>query len=118
MGASDAFHSRDDIRVISADELKAKLDRGDHIRLVNALRDWEFNAKHIPGSEHFSNFEDVLKALKPDDEIVVYCTDPPCRASQKMYWDLIDRGFSNVRRFAGGLVEWDAAGYPFEGDAV
>jgi rhodanese-related sulfurtransferase len=115
---SSTFHSRDDIRVITADELKAKLDRGDRLRLVNSLKDWEFNAKHIPGSEHFSGIEDATTSLKPDEEIVVYCTDPPCGASQKMYWDLVDRGFENVRRFEGGLVAWDAAGYPLEGDAV
>jgi rhodanese-related sulfurtransferase len=106
------------IRVITADELKAKLDRGDDIRLVNALRDWEFNEQHIPGSEHFATFDDALASLEPDDEIIVYCTNPPCRASKKLYWDLVDRGFENVRRFEGGLVAWADAGYPLESNAV
>jgi len=107
----------DTIRVISAGELKAKLDRGEPIRLVNALRDWEFKRRHIPGSEHFAELDDALKSLKPSDEIVVYCTNPPCRASQKLYWDLVDRGYENVRRFEGGLVEWADAGYPLEGES-
>jgi rhodanese-related sulfurtransferase len=108
----------DAIRVISADELKGKLDRGESVRLVNALRDWEFRRERIPGSEHFANLDDTLKSLKPSDEIVVYCTNPPCRASQKLYWDLVDRGYENVRRFEGGLVEWAEAGYPLDRDAV
>jgi rhodanese-related sulfurtransferase len=107
---------RDPIRVIGADELKEELDRGDPVRLVNALRDWEFRTEHIPGSEHFTTLEDALESLKPDDEVIVYCTNPPCRASQKMYWDLVDRGYRNVRRFEGGLVAWAEAGYPLEGD--
>ncbi len=106
------------IRVISADELKGKLDRGEPVRLVNALREWEFKRQHIPGSEHFDELDDALKSLKMSDEIVVYCTNPPCRASQKLYRDLVDRGYENVRRFEGGLVEWADAGYPLEGDAV
>ena len=103
------------IRVISASDLKAKLDAGASIRLVNALPQWEFNRGRIPGSERFDSLDDALASLKPDDEIVVYCTDPPCRASQKLYRDLVDRGYDDVRRFEGGLVEWAEHGYPLEG---
>jgi rhodanese-related sulfurtransferase len=108
----------DAIRVISADELKAKLDRGDDLRLVNALGDWEFNAKHIPGSEHFANTERVVDAIRPDEDVVVYCSNPACRASQKLYKDLVERGYENVRRFEGGLEVWEDAGYPLEGEDV
>jgi rhodanese-related sulfurtransferase len=108
----------DPIRVISAPELKAKLDGGDHLRLVNALGDWEFRAAHIPGSEHFANTEQVLESMRPDEEIVVYCSNPACRASQKLYKDLVEHGFENVRRFEGGLSAWEDAGYPLEGEDV
>jgi hypothetical protein len=30
------------------EELKKKLDRGDNFKLVNALGEWAFDAKHIP----------------------------------------------------------------------
>ena len=104
----------DEIRIISLDELKGMLDRGDAVRLVNALPDWEFARGHIPGSEHFPSLDEALRSLEGDDEIVVYCTDPPCRASKKLYHDLVDRGYRNVRRFEGGLVAWTDAGYPLE----
>ena len=42
------------MRLISARELKERLDRGDPLKLVNALGDWEYRAAHIPGSLHFS----------------------------------------------------------------
>jgi hypothetical protein len=42
------------MRLISARELKEKLDRSDPLKLVNALGDWEYRAAHIPGSLHFS----------------------------------------------------------------
>jgi rhodanese-related sulfurtransferase len=27
-------------------------------------------------------------------------------------------GYSKVRRYAGGIVDWEQAGYPMEGDFV
>jgi rhodanese-related sulfurtransferase len=106
------------IRTISAEDVKGKLDRGEPFRLVNALPQWEFDRSHIPGSEHFPNLDDALNSLKKDDEIVVYCTDPPCRASQKLYKDLVANGYDNVRRFEGGLVEWARKGYPLDGETA
>jgi hypothetical protein len=49
------------MRLISAQGLKEKLDRGDPMKLVNALGDWEYQAAHIPGSLHFSTPEETLK---------------------------------------------------------
>ena len=107
-----------DIRTISAPELKERIDRGDRFKLVNALGDWEFQAKHIPGSLHIEETDDALAALSPDDDIVVYCSNPACHASEQLYKGLVGHGYRNVKRFAGGLLEWEDAGYPLEGDDV
>jgi rhodanese-related sulfurtransferase len=104
------------MRLIEAAELKAKLDRGDDFRLVNALGEWEFRAKHIPGSLHFATAGDAFLGLDPADEIVVYCSNPLCRASILMYRELEKRGYRNLRRFAGGVAAWEDAGYPLEGE--
>ena len=107
-----------EIKVIELDELKQKLDRGDDFKLVNALGEWEFNAKHIPGSLHLPTVEQATAALSVDDEIVVYCSNPLCRSSAELYKDLYERGYRNLRRFAGGMVAWEDAGYPLEGEWV
>ena len=104
-----------DMQLISRDELKVKLDRGDNFKLVMTLGPWQFDAKHIPGSLHITSIERALELLEPDDDIVVYCSNPACGASVFSYWMLTDAGFANVRRFAGGVAEWEAAGYPLEG---
>lgn len=104
------------IRTIKLEELKAKLDRGDEFRLVMTLGDFAYRAAHIPGSEHFPTAEATFEALHPDEEIVVYCSDETCVASQKAYRALVDRGYGNVWRYAGGLSEWHSAGYPLEGE--
>jgi rhodanese-related sulfurtransferase len=31
---------------------------------------------------------------------------------------LVQRGYGNVRRYAGGLLDWEDAGLPLEGDSV
>ena len=108
------------MNVISREELKEKLDRGDDFKLVMTLGDWAYRLSHIPGSINVSSFEkaeELLQSVKPDDEIVVYCSDPLCIASQAGYRYLKELGYKNVRRYAGGLSDWQAAGYPLEGDA-
>lgn len=105
----------DPVRTISRDELKAKLDRGDDFKLIQALNRWAFDAKHIPGSLHFDTPEELLAAVQPDDEVVVYCSNVDCLSSVALYRDLVGRGFPNVRRYAGGLMDWEDAGLPLEG---
>lgn len=106
------------MRLIDREELKQRLDRGDDIKLVLALQEWAYRAKHIPGTLFLPTVEAALRELKPDDNIVVYCSNPACAASRIAYWALVERGYRNVRRYAGGLAEWEDAGYPLEGEAV
>ena len=108
----------DEIKTIGRDELKAKLDAGEGIRLVMSLQRWAYEALHIPGSEHFDTPEQLLEALDVDDEIVVYCSDPSCVGSRFAYKKLVESGYTNVRRYAGGLSDWEAAGFPLEGTAA
>jgi rhodanese-related sulfurtransferase len=103
-----------EIKTISREELKAKLDREDDFRLVMAMHEWGFNAAHIPGSLHFNTVADAKEHLHLDDEIVVYCSDPACVASQFAYRWLVEAGYSNVRRYAGGVSDWATAGYDLE----
>ena len=103
------------MRLISAQALKDKLDRGDPLKLVNALGEWEYQAAHIPGSLHFATPEETLRELGQDDEIVVHCSNPSCMASVALYQLLERNGYRNLRRFAGGLQEWQEAGYRLEG---
>jgi rhodanese-related sulfurtransferase len=106
---------REPIRTIDRTDLKAMLDRGDHFKLVMALSRWAYDAKHIPGSLHFDTPDELYAALRPDDEIVVYCSNVDCLSSVALYRDLVARGYRHVRRYAGGLLDWEGAGLPLEG---
>jgi rhodanese-related sulfurtransferase len=106
------------LNLISREELKEKLDRGDDFKLVMALSEWAFRAKHIPGSINVDRPEKVDGMLSSDDEIVVYCSNPACSASIMAYKILVQQGFKSVRRYAGGMQDWESAGYPLEGEMV
>jgi rhodanese-related sulfurtransferase len=108
----------DDVRTIDREELRRKLERHDDFKLVMSLSDWDFQRKRIPGSIHFETPEAMLGSLGKNDEIVVYCSNPPCRKSIVSYHLLEDHGFTNVRRYAGGVSDWEEAGLPLEGSWV
>lgn len=106
------------MRLITKDELKKKIDNQDDFKLVMALSDWHYNAKHIPGSIQVDSPEKGLKLLNPNDEIIVYCSDKNCVASQMAYITFTENGCKNVRRYAGGIADWEEAGFPLEGEMV
>lgn len=103
------------VRTIDRDELMEKMRLGEDFRLVMALNQWAFDAKHIPGSEHFNTPEELFAALGEHDEVIVYCTSEECHSSLALYQALVEHGFRNVRRYSGGLSDWEKAGLPLEG---
>lgn len=104
------------MKTIDREELKAKLDRGDNFKLVMTLSEYDFKTAHIPGSLNISHINQAEGLISPDDEIVVYCSNPPCQSSQKAYHILENKGYKNVRRYAGGIEDWVASGYPIESE--
>jgi rhodanese-related sulfurtransferase len=113
-----AMLGQEPVATIDRERLKSKLDNQEPIKLVMALNRWAFDAKHIPGSLHFDDPEELYSALEEDDEIIVYCSNVDCLASVALYRDLVARGYRNMRRYAGGLLDWEEAGLTLEGSAV
>jgi rhodanese-related sulfurtransferase len=111
------------MNLISRDELKAKLDAGHNVQLVMMLSEYDYRALHIPGSLHFYPItlqkewaQADLSMLKPDGEIVVYATNEICPTGRWGYQLLTANGFDNVYLYKGGIVDWEDAGYPLEGE--
>jgi len=107
-----------ELDLIDTQELKQKLDREDDFKLVMTLGEWEYRTKHIPGSLCISTVEEALETLHPHDEIVLYDSGPLCTASRTACRILQARGYERVRRYAGGLQEWDSVGYALEGELL
>jgi rhodanese-related sulfurtransferase len=93
---------------ITAQELKARLDRNDRPVLVDVRDHWETklcrleNAVHLPMEE----LEFRTDELSRDDDIVVYCHHGVRSAAVADY--LRRLGFLRVRNLAGGLDAWAA----------
>jgi len=101
-----------EVEAISLGELYDKLQRRDIFLLVMAMDEPRFEKAHIEGSTSWDSLQTTLDRTDRDAEIIVYCTGPDCAASKLRAAALVARGFTNVRRFAGGLTEWNQAGLP------
>ena len=104
---------------ISADELQAKIERGDDFVLVDALAPMIYAHSHLPGAINLPpSAVDSLRCAKriPDlaTEIVVYCANPECEDSGATAERLQALGYTNVRHYEGGKDEWRQRGLPLE----
>ncbi len=98
-------------------EVKARMDAGEVITLVDVREDCEWEKGNVPGATHMSRgtIERDVETLFPqrDAEIVVYCGGG--FRSALAADTLRAMGYSNVKSMDGGARGWDEAGYPMEG---
>lgn len=104
------------VETITRDELKAVLDRGEALTIVEALPEEYYRKGHLPGALLMPHDRvDALAAtLVPNREapIVVYCANLACQNSTIAAERLIALGYRNVREYAAGKQDWIDAGYP------
>lgn len=104
---------------IGCQELWAKLERGEHVVLVDALSPISYAAVRLPGAVNIPPREvDALAERRIPDldaEVVVYCANRGCESSVDVARRLVELGYRNVSHFAGGKVEWRECGLPVEG---
>ena len=106
------------METISRQQLKAKLDASEDIKLVMTVGGWTFRARHIPGSLGFASPSCALQTLRCHDEIVLYSTGHGRQDTRAAVDALTAHGYRNVRCYVGGLADWEDAGYPVEGISV
>ncbi len=106
------------MNIMSKEELRQKIERGDDFKLINSLDRTAFDRMHIPGSLHFDDINEAVRQIDPDEEVILYCSNPLCPASVQAYRALELQGFTRLFRYAGGLTEWVEAGYPLVGSEV
>ncbi|MDQ3746123.1 MAG: rhodanese-like domain-containing protein [Acidobacteriota bacterium] len=68
------------MKVISREELKEKMDRGEAFALVETLQEVAYQHKHLPGAINLppDRIRELAPQLLPDKgaEIIVYCSSP------------------------------------------
>lgn len=105
------------MHIISTEELKGILERGEPVVLIMAMSDAAFSMGHIPGSINATKAEDLDWLEDLDAPIIVYCTGRDCAASWIASRLMITAGYRNVRHYPGGLAAWSAAGLPLSSSA-
>jgi len=91
---------------ITPQELKARLDRGEPLILLDVRQDWETRLCRLAGATHIpiEEIEHRTEELNPGDEIVVLCHQGIRSAAVSEY--LRQLGFANVKNLTGGLDLW------------
>jgi rhodanese-related sulfurtransferase len=106
------------VREIGREELVAKMASSAAVRLLDAQAPGWYEREHLPGAVRGS-IEDLERALAQlgddlDGEVVVYCWNATCSASELAAGLLEQSGYRNVRRYTAGKQDWIEAGLPVE----
>lgn len=106
------------MNTITRDELKAALESGAPLNLLEALPERYYRHGHLPGARWFPHdqAEELAASTLPDKEaaIVVYCASATCLNSHQAAETLSALGYSDVRVYAEGKADWQAAGLRLE----
>jgi adenylyltransferase/sulfurtransferase len=91
---------------ISPKELKARLDKGDKLVLVDVREDWEYSLAKIEGSVliPLGTLPQSLAKLTKDSEIIAICHHGMRSADATNF--LLQQGFPNVKNLVGGIDAW------------
>ena len=102
------------VKETTVDEVKARLDRGEPLALLDVREESEFARDHLPGAVHIGRGileRDVeLRYPDPAAELILYCgggfrSALAADSLQKM-------GYTNVISMDGGIRDWREKGYP------
>lgn len=103
------------IQEITTEQLKEKMKEPHNVVLIEVLEPAQYRLEHIRGAINIALREIGYRAkqrFRLDQELILYCSGPQCKASGMAAEKLETVGFSNVFHYAGGKQEWKEAGYP------
>lgn len=108
--------ARKQVRELSIEEVKEKLEKGETFRLIDVREREEFARGRIPGAEFLCKgiIERDIEKLAPesDTHLVLYCGGG--YRSALAAENLQKMGYTNVASMWGGWRAWTEAGYPIE----
>jgi rhodanese-related sulfurtransferase len=102
---------------IDSADLRAALDDGQDLVVVDGRSHEAYNTEHIPGAisiPHRSISQESLAGFSRAPLYVAYCDGIGCNASTKTAIKLATSGF-RVKELIGGLDWWKREGHPTEG---
>src|SRR2546421_12068121 len=104
------------VRETTVDEVKAQMERGDKILLIDVREESEFAKDHLPGAMHLGKgvIERDIEQRVPDTNapLVLYCGGG--FRSALAADNLQKMGYTNVMSMDGGIRDWRGKGLPLE----
>lgn len=100
-------------RYVSAESVKGWLDEGRDVTLLDVRQADEFAAGHIPGAVNvgYDEIASMTGQRQKETPIVLYCIHSAHRAPAAAK-TLRELGFEDLYVLDGGIVAWQAEGYP------
>jgi rhodanese-related sulfurtransferase len=96
------------INEVTPDELKARLDNGDEVLVIDMRQPWEYQAGHIPGAKNvfIQEIPARMDEFPKDVDIVFQCWHGNTSLDASGY--LIHNGWaaSRVSSLSGGIAGW------------
>ena len=101
-------------------DLKAAIDAGENVVVIDARSHEAYRKEHIPGAinvPHRQMNPETTQAIDRGALVVTYCDGIGCNASTKGALKMVKLGF-RVKELIGGLEWWKRDGYDTEGLAA
>lgn len=94
------------MKSITPTGLKAKLDAGEKLFLLDVREAWEYALCNIEGSINISmsNIEQMQTDVDPDEETIVICHHGMRSFQVANYLEA--QGYNNITNLEGGVAEW------------
>jgi len=104
------------VRETNVDAVKARLDQGEKVTLIDVREESEYARDHLPGAVHLGRgiLERDVEQRFPDTgaELVLYCGGG--FRSALAADNLQKMGYTNVISMDGGIRDWRNRGFPLE----
>lgn len=99
------------IREIASSELKARIDAGEPVEILDIRSDAEIAQGVLPNAQHLPMHLIPLKMadLPKDRDVILYC-----RSGARSYHAcayLAQQGVANVVNLRGGIIDWASKGF-------
>lgn len=110
-------HHQASINVITAEELREKIDAIPDLTIINVLNEETYVDCHIPGSINIA-YDKLVESLASWDKekfIVVYCAQSSCPKSRQASELLADLGFTHLYEYSNGMKDWFKKGFSTTG---
>ncbi len=97
-----------EIRNITPNQLKARLDKGEAVLMIDIREDEEVAAGMIPGAKHIvmGTIPERLADIPKDQEVILVCRSGSRSSHACAYLQQV-HGYDKIVNLTGGMLEWN-----------